>query len=129
MIPDSFRRSINSDDAFSHGTGRKWSACLIVLIILLILGITLIYRKVKDSCLHLGIMFFIYGVIMFAAVLVGKNFALKQFPLMDIPQSLSNLPGILLIICQLAVTNCESGLSDWRNCTDCRCYCLSEIKS
>ena len=70
--------------------------CLIALIIVLIVGIILIYRNVKGSCRNLGIVFFIYGAGALAVVLITKYFALQQIAKLDMPQALSNLPGILL---------------------------------
>ena len=78
------------------GYFRTGFACLIALIVLLILGMILIYRSVKDSCRNLGIVFFIYGAGAFAVVLIIKYFALQKIAEASIPQSLSNIPGILL---------------------------------
>ena len=78
------------------GYFRLGYVCLIALIIALIVGIILIYRNVKGSCRNLGIVFFIYGALAFAAVLIIKYFALRQFATLDIPQALNNVPGILL---------------------------------
>jgi hypothetical protein len=69
---------------------------LIALIILLILGIALIYRSVKGACLNLGILFTVYGAGALAVVLVTKFIAERQIGKLDIPQSLSNLPGTIL---------------------------------
>jgi hypothetical protein len=69
---------------------------LIALIVLLIAGIVLIYRNVKDACRNLGIVFTIYGALAFAVVLIAKFVGTQQLPNLDIPQSLHNLPGTLL---------------------------------
>jgi hypothetical protein len=71
-------------------------ACLIALIVLLIAGIILIYRNVKDSCRNLGIVFFVYGAIGFACVLILKYFADQAISKAHIQQAWSNIPGILL---------------------------------
>ena len=78
------------------GYFRLGYACLIALIFVLILGIILICRNVKDSCRNLGIVFFVYGVGALAVVLIAKFFALQLIANANIPQSLSNIPGILL---------------------------------
>ncbi|MDD5288272.1 MAG: hypothetical protein PHY28_04085 [Dehalococcoidales bacterium] len=70
--------------------------CVIGLIVLMIMGIILIHRNVKGVCRNLGIVFFIYGGIMFTGVLIAKNIATQKLGEMDIPQSLQPLPGILL---------------------------------
>jgi hypothetical protein len=70
--------------------------CLIVLIILLIAGISLIYRNVKDSCRNLGSVFLIYGAIEFAGVLIIKNIANAQIARSNIPQAFNNIPGMAL---------------------------------
>jgi hypothetical protein len=69
---------------------------IIALIVLVITGIILICRNVKDSCLDLGIVFFLYGAGEFAGVLIAKNIAGQELTKIDIPQSLSHMPGILL---------------------------------
>jgi hypothetical protein len=51
---------------------------------------------VKGICLDLGIVFLIYGAIEFAGVLIAKNLADQAIGKMDIPQTWSNVPGILL---------------------------------
>jgi hypothetical protein len=78
------------------GYFRLGFVCVIALIILLIAGIILIHRSVKGACLDLGITFFIYGAGEFAGVLLAKNVASAQFAKIDIPQSLSSIPGTLL---------------------------------
>ena len=78
------------------GYFRLGFACLIALIILLVAGIVLIYRYVKDSCRNLGIVFFIYGLGAFAVVLAVKFIAAAQIAKADIPQAMSKIPGILL---------------------------------
>jgi len=61
---------------------------------LLILGIVLIHRQVKGATRWLGIVSLIYGVLWYAGILVGKNFAEKQLAatMTDIPASLQELP-------------------------------------
>ena len=71
-------------------------ACLIALIVLLIAGIILIYRNVKDSCRNLGIVFFVYGAIGFACVLILKYFVDQAIGKAPTQQAWSNIPGILL---------------------------------
>jgi hypothetical protein len=78
------------------GYFRLGFACLIALIILLIAGIILIYRNVKDCCRNLGIVFFIYGLGAFAVVVAAKFIAAAQIAKADIPQAMSKIPGILL---------------------------------
>jgi heme/copper-type cytochrome/quinol oxidase subunit 3 len=51
---------------------------------------------VKDSSRNLGIVFFIFGAVAFAAVLIAKFFALQQIATANIPEALNNVPGILL---------------------------------
>jgi heme/copper-type cytochrome/quinol oxidase subunit 2 len=60
------------------------------------MGIILIYRNVKDVCRNLGVVFFIYGAIFLAAILVGKNLARHIINTQDIPQAWHPVPGILL---------------------------------
>ncbi|MGP8079607.1 MAG: hypothetical protein ACLPVI_03755 [Dehalococcoidales bacterium] len=69
---------------------------LIALIVLLILGIILIYRNVKGSCLNLGIVFFIYGALMFAGVLIAKSIASAQITKASNPQTVINTLKIVL---------------------------------
>ena len=69
---------------------------LVVLIVLLVLGIILIYRNVKGSCLNLGIVFFIYGALEFAGVVIVKNIATTKIDSANIPQALINPLKILL---------------------------------
>jgi apolipoprotein N-acyltransferase len=82
-------------------------ACLIALIVLLIAGIILIYRNVKDSCRNLGIVFLIYGAIALAAVLITKFFvsgpftnalqtSIQQSANLIQPPDLRNMAGKLL---------------------------------
>ena len=78
------------------GYFRLGFACLNALMIMLIAGIILIYRNVKDACRNLGIVFFIYGAGALAVVLVARYFALQQIAKADIPQALNDVPGILL---------------------------------
>ena len=61
---------------------------LIGLMVLLILGIILLRRNVRDATRGLGITFLIYGVLWFAGVYATRNFLPTQLPLADIPPSL-----------------------------------------
>jgi hypothetical protein len=70
--------------------------CLIALIVLLVLCIILLYRNVKDACRKLGIVFFIYGALTFAVVVVAKKIATAQIAKANIQQGLSNIPGMAL---------------------------------
>jgi len=70
--------------------------CIIGLILVMIMGIILIYRNVKDVCRNLGIVFFVYGVIFLGAILVGKNLARNIINTKDIPQAWQPVPGIIL---------------------------------
>jgi hypothetical protein len=70
--------------------------CLIALILLLILGIILICLNVKNSCRNLGIVFLIYGALELAVVLIAKHIATAQIAKANIPQSMSNIPGMAL---------------------------------
>ena len=69
---------------------------LIVLIVLLVLGIILIYRNVKGACLNLGIVFFIYGALEFAGVVIAKNIATTKIDSANTPQALINPLKIVL---------------------------------
>jgi hypothetical protein len=65
--------------------------------VLVIAGITLILRRVKDICLDLGIVFFLYGVGVFTGVMIAKNIAkVKLAEIQDIPQAFSTLPVTLV---------------------------------
>lgn len=71
--------------------------CTIILMVLVIAGIILILRRVKDICLDLGIVFFLYGVGVFTGVMIAKNIAkVKLAEIQDIPQAFSTLPGTLV---------------------------------
>jgi len=60
---------------------------LIVFMILLVAGIILINRNVKDACRALGIVFLTYGVVEFAGVLFARHFDfIRLIP--DMPSSL-----------------------------------------
>jgi len=61
---------------------------LIAFMVLLVLGIILIHRNVKDSTRTLGIGFLIYGIIEFASVYVLRNFVPNTLPLDDLPSTL-----------------------------------------
>ena len=111
------------------GYFRTGFACLIALIIVLILGMILICRSVKDSCRNLGIVFFIYGAGAFATVLITKYFALQKIAESNIPQALNNVPGILLNDVTLTAATCQSGLPDWRIFADSNILDLSQVKA
>ncbi|MDD5190520.1 MAG: hypothetical protein PHE50_05705 [Dehalococcoidales bacterium] len=66
---------------------------LIGLILVIIGGIVLIYRSVKDSCRSLGITFTIYGAITFAIVMVVRYIApvLARNNVEDMPQFVSDM--------------------------------------
>ena len=61
---------------------------LIGFMVLLVLGIILIYRNVRDTTRALGIDLLIYGALEFAAVFFARNFAPNNLPLADIPSSI-----------------------------------------
>jgi len=61
---------------------------LIGLMVLLILGIILLRRNVKDATRGLGITFLIYGAIEYAGIWATNHFAPTYFPLAEIPSSL-----------------------------------------
>ena len=61
---------------------------LIGFMVLLVAGIFLINRNVKDTTRGLGITLLIYGAIEFAGVLVARNFIPTSLPLQGIPSSL-----------------------------------------
>jgi hypothetical protein len=62
---------------------------LIALLVLLVVGIILINRTVKDSSRALGIVFLIYGVAEFAGVLFARYFDFIKY-IHDLPSSLDN---------------------------------------
>ena len=61
---------------------------LIGLMVLLILGIILLRRNVKDATRGLGITFLIYGAIEYAGIWATNHFTPTYLPLADIPPSL-----------------------------------------
>ena len=68
---------------------------LIAFMILLVAGIILINRNIKDSTRTLGISLFIYGVLEFAGVLVAKRYIPTTFTWFDMPASVQAwLPGL-----------------------------------
>jgi hypothetical protein len=73
---------------------------LIGFMVLLVLGIILIHRNVRDATRALGVDLLIYGALEFAAVYFARNFALTGLPLPNIPSSLqmwlAGLSGDLL---------------------------------
>lgn len=63
-------------------------SALIGFMVLLIAGIILIHRNVRNTTRELGIIFLIYGVLEFVGVYLAKNFAPTSLPLHDIPVQL-----------------------------------------
>jgi hypothetical protein len=67
---------------------------LIAFMVLLVSGIILVNRNIKDSCRALGTVFLVYGIVEFAAVLFARYFDFMKY-VHDIPLSmetwLSNL--------------------------------------
>jgi uncharacterized membrane protein YwaF len=63
---------------------------LIGFILLLIAGIVLAYRDVKDSTRSLSITFLVYGVVEFAGVMVARYLVPNYFPIDDWPVSLQD---------------------------------------
>ncbi len=61
---------------------------LIGFMVLLVLGIILIHRNVRDTTRALGIDLLIYGALEFAAVFLARNFAPTSLPLSGVPSSL-----------------------------------------
>ena len=61
---------------------------LIGLMVLLVLGIILIKRDVRNITRGLGITFLTYGAIEYAGVMVAKNLVPQQLPLHQLPSSL-----------------------------------------
>ncbi len=61
---------------------------LVGFMILLILGIILIKRQVRNSTRDLGITFLLYGAFEFAGVLLAKNLVPTKLPLHELPSSL-----------------------------------------
>ncbi|MFC2024971.1 hypothetical protein ACFLTG_00965 [Chloroflexota bacterium] len=61
---------------------------LIGLMVLLILGIILINRQVKDATRSLGITFLTYGAFEYIGIFVAKYFTGTQLPMPEIPTSL-----------------------------------------
>lgn len=68
---------------------------LIALMVLLVAGVILINRNIREICRALGIVFLIYGVAEFAGVLFVRYFDFIRF-VPDLPSSLKNwLPGVV----------------------------------
>lgn len=63
---------------------------LIGFMVLLVLGIVLISRQVKDITRRLGVPLLTYGAFGYAGILVGKYFARTQPPFPGIPESLQS---------------------------------------
>ncbi|OGO23954.1 MAG: hypothetical protein A2144_05635 [Chloroflexi bacterium RBG_16_50_9] len=61
---------------------------LIGLMVLLIAGIVLINRNIKDATRGLGINFMIYGALEFAGIYVARNYAPVNLMVTDLPPSL-----------------------------------------
>ncbi len=68
---------------------------LIAFMVLLVAGIILINRNIKEICRAMGIVFLIYGVAEFAGVLFVRYFDFIRF-IPDLPSSLKGwLPGVI----------------------------------
>jgi hypothetical protein len=88
---------ISSDTMETLETAKQWVGvfktvfyALIGFMVLLIAGIVLIYRNVKDSTRSLSITFLVYGVVEFAAVMVALYLVPNYFPIDDWPVSIQN---------------------------------------
>ena len=69
---------------------------LLILIGVCILAIIGLHRQVKGACLQLGITALVCGAIEFAAIILGKNFAVASVAELDIPQAFQGLPELLI---------------------------------
>jgi hypothetical protein len=78
------------------GYFRTGFICLIILILLVMAGIILIYRNVKNACLDLGIIFLLWGIIEVVGALLLKNFGLNQISESGVSTAVSNTYKILL---------------------------------
>jgi hypothetical protein len=69
--------------------------CLIAFMVLLVAGVILVNRNVKDSSLALGIVFLFYGIVALAGVLFARYYDfVKLIP--DVPTSIGAwLPGLI----------------------------------
>jgi hypothetical protein len=61
---------------------------LIGFMVLLVLGIILIYRNVREPTRSLGISFLVYGVLQFVSVFIIRKYVPEILPLDDLPSSL-----------------------------------------
>jgi hypothetical protein len=75
---------------------RSGYIALIALLIILVAAIILIHRRVAAACLNLGIVFLIFGAVELTAAIIAKNIGLQQIAKMDVPNSLSTIPGLIL---------------------------------
>jgi len=69
---------------------------LLALIGICVLAIIALRRQVKGACLQLGITALVCGAIEFAAIILGKNFAIATVAEVDIPQAVRDLPDLLI---------------------------------
>jgi len=69
---------------------------LIAVIVVLILAIIAIYRQVKGTSLHLGIMFLVLGIIECVVVFVGRGIGSRLIAELDIPAAVQHLPDKLI---------------------------------
>ena len=78
------------------GYFRAGFAGVIALIVLVILGIILIYRNVKNACLNLGIIFTFCGASALVTVLISRSIANYEIGNANIPNSFRDIPKTLL---------------------------------
>jgi hypothetical protein len=69
---------------------------LLALIGVCVLAIIALHRRVKGSCLQLGITALVCGAIEFAAIILGRNYAVAMVADVDIPQVVQDLPDLLI---------------------------------
>lgn len=88
---------ISSDAMEVLDTAKHWVGvfkivfyALIGFILVLIAGIVLVYRNVKESTRSLSITFLVYGVVEFAAVMVARYLVPNYLPIDDLPVSLQD---------------------------------------
>jgi len=78
------------------GYFRAGFAGVIALIVLVILGIILIYRNVKNACLNLGIIFAFCGASALVTVLIIRSIANYEIGNANIPNAFRDIPTTLL---------------------------------
>jgi hypothetical protein len=69
---------------------------LLALIGVCVLAIIALHHRVKGACLQLGITALVCGAIEFAAIILGKNFAVAKVAEVDMPQAVRDLPDLLI---------------------------------